>query len=124
MKHTKPKGPMFVLTVIVCSVLFGITLPAGAQTSHILPEYVAKDDDWYGWTLAEERELDNDIRVVRIDMTSHLWHDIPWDHRLLIVIPNVETEPKAGIMLIAGSGSGHDEVKLLAPLVEELGVPV
>ncbi len=68
-----------------------------------LIEYVKKPDDAFSWKLKEKSDI-NGSRVYQIDLISQKWHDIVWDHQLVVFLP-VEVKPGRTMVLMNTGGS-------------------
>jgi PhoPQ-activated pathogenicity-related protein len=86
-------------------ILFGILFGwLGLQTLSYadLNEYVKKADSTYSWKLKETQKLpQGNIYVIR--MVSQTWHDIKWEHDLVIYQPK-DVKPQATMFLWNTSG--------------------
>jgi PhoPQ-activated pathogenicity-related protein len=113
-----------------------VALPFGLRASDVaappteLVDYVSKADPSFSWKLAGKTANDSGT-IYEIDLISQTWHDIKWDHKLQIFVPN-DAKPQATMVLWnqggrPGSGStllGQQlAAKTRAPVAFLYGVP-
>ncbi|MDR1963861.1 MAG: PhoPQ-activated pathogenicity-related family protein [Planctomycetaceae bacterium] len=92
-----------------------------------LDAYIAIPDSSFHWEVIEKVENNNENSYL-LEMTSQTWHNIPWKHYLLIVIPNKLECTDHAALYITGKSIGNkpnDKDKLLArSLAEACGMPL
>ncbi|MDR2440574.1 MAG: PhoPQ-activated pathogenicity-related family protein [Planctomycetaceae bacterium] len=92
-----------------------------------LDAYLALPDHSFQWKIVEKTENHNEKSYL-LEMTSQTWHDIPWKHYLLVVIPNKLDNSNHAALYIAGKRIGskpNENDKLLArTLAEACGMPL
>ena len=95
-----------------------------------LLEYVKKADDAFSWKVKERTEV-NGNRIYEIDLVSQKWHDISWDHKLLVYLPR-DQKPGTTLVLMNTGGVPKADSHLLglalarqcqAPVAILFGVP-
>ncbi|MDR3199637.1 MAG: PhoPQ-activated pathogenicity-related family protein [Planctomycetaceae bacterium] len=101
--------------------------PRTANTPPDLDAYLALPDQSFQWEIVEKTENNNENSYL-LEMTSQIWHGIPWKHYLLIVIPNKLDNSSHAALYINGKRIGskpNDGDKLLArSMVEACGMPL
>ncbi|MDR2115218.1 MAG: PhoPQ-activated pathogenicity-related family protein [Planctomycetaceae bacterium] len=123
----------------VCFILFagvsGAETPVSSKTispqianiSSDLENYLAKPDHSFRWEIVEKTENHNEKSYL-LEMTSQIWHDIPWKHYLFIVIPNKLDYSDHAALYITGKRIGNkpnEKDKLLArSMAEACGMPL
>lgn len=95
-----------------------------------LAAYVARPEPGYAWTLQTTGDLGScDYWLLRL--TSQVWHDIPWEHDLVIVRPK-DAAPTRTMLLINNGGKFNPKYTahgimlanlVRAPVAIVLGVP-
>lgn len=106
-------------TAVLCAAALACAAPARAD----LVEYVKKPDDSFSWKLKEKKEV-NGINVWEIDLVSQKWHDIVWDHKLLVYLPK-DVKPGKTMMLFNTGGTPNLKWQFIGLEVARLsGAPV
>lgn len=72
-----------------------------------LDEYVKAQDGAFAWEQTETQVTPQGT-INSIDLTSQIWHDITWKHRLRIYEPKQITYPNTVLLFI--SGGGHNSM--------------
>ncbi|MDR2757306.1 MAG: PhoPQ-activated pathogenicity-related family protein [Planctomycetaceae bacterium] len=101
--------------------------PAANDIPSDLDAYLAITDHAFQWEIVEKTENHNEKSYL-LEMTSQVWHEIPWKHYLLIVIPNKLDNSSHAALYITGKRIGskpNENDKLLArTLAETCGMPL
>ena len=88
-----------------------------------LVDYVTKKDDSFSWKLANTTKSDTGT-VYEIDLISQTWHDIKWDHKLLVFVPK-NAKPQATMVLWNQGGKPNATSELLGlSIAEKVKAPV
>ncbi len=118
--------PRAALTAGLCAVALACAVPARAD----LLAYVKKADDAFFWKVKERNEV-NGNRIYEIDLVSQKWHDIAWDHQLVVYLPR-DLKPGSTLVLMNTGGSPGTDTHLVglalarqcqAPVAILFGVP-
>ncbi|MDR0337083.1 MAG: PhoPQ-activated pathogenicity-related family protein [Planctomycetaceae bacterium] len=92
-----------------------------------LDAYLALSDPSFQWEIVERTKNSNENSLL-LEMTSQVWHGIPWKHYLLIIIPNKLENSSHAALYITGKRIGskpNDGDKFLArSLAEASGMPL
>jgi len=104
-------------------------VPAFVLATEVPPElnaYLALPDDSFRWEIVERNEAPNE-QTILINLTSQTWQGIPWQHYLLVAIPNRVINSDNALLLIGGSSAGRrprdSEVAQIRLLAEMTGMP-
>jgi PhoPQ-activated pathogenicity-related protein len=109
-----------------CAVALTWAVPARAD----LVEYVKKPDDAFSWKLKQKTDV-NGSRVYQIDLVSQKWHDVVWDHQLVVFLPADVRPGRTMVLMITGGtmsiGSQVSGMELArtcqAPVAILFGIP-
>ncbi len=82
------------------------TVSAGPMEN--LEKYVKKPDQSYGWRVIVDRPVTAGVTCTEMVLTSQVWRDLTWKHRVKIYHKAKLGKPKHAFMLISG-GSWNDE---------------
>jgi PhoPQ-activated pathogenicity-related protein len=112
-------------------ILCATALPVAAD----LPEYLARPDSSYAWTLVGKSDAIN-ATLYELRLTSQTWHDIAWQHNLTIYVPtnpppDVQTAARGSALLMIDGGSqesvekkpSRDAILYGSTLAQKIGVP-
>lgn len=81
-------------------------------------DYIKLEDDAYAWEKAEGESYENTLpdgtKTYELKLTSQVWQDITWTHRLIVAVPDGCPKETPAALLISGSGSGSIELFVLA----------
>jgi PhoPQ-activated pathogenicity-related protein len=91
-------SPQARLAAAVCFAALASTAPARAD----LADYVKKPDDAFSWKVKNKENV-NGVRVWEISLVSQKWHDIVWDHELVVYLAN-DAKPGKTMMLFNTGG--------------------
>jgi PhoPQ-activated pathogenicity-related protein len=94
-----------------------------------LAEYVARPDASFAWTLREK--IDSPAATVcDIRLTSQTWHDLKWEHNLLLFLPKAASKADTCLLVIDGGSNtridakpGMDSLLYGATLAGKVGIP-
>ncbi len=86
--------PLF-LIIIVSAV-------RAASPEEALKRYLQNGDESYSWTVVDSTQ-EADIRAYRLQLTSQTWRGIPWNHELVVLIPQKVRHCEALLHLTGGS---------------------
>jgi PhoPQ-activated pathogenicity-related protein len=75
-------------------------------------DYLARPEPEYKWSLTEKRDLPAGT-IYDMKMTSQVWQNIKWDHRVQLFVPKEVKRPGYCTMLNTG-GNGSKENDLIA----------
>ncbi|MBI3878654.1 MAG: hypothetical protein HY301_01135 [Verrucomicrobia bacterium] len=75
-----------------------------------LAEYLARPDTSYEWTLREKMEGAT-ATTYDLRLTSQTWHDLKWQHNLLIFVPKGVTNANTALLLIEGGSNTKMDAK-------------
>ncbi|MEX0724614.1 MAG: PhoPQ-activated protein PqaA family protein, partial [Planctomycetaceae bacterium] len=74
-----------------------------------LPEelfrYVGREEPEFAWSTEEKTEL-GDITVYRLKLVSQTWHDIIWEHALMVYVPQEIAHPEQMLLFVTGGKIG------------------
>lgn len=84
-----------------------------------LDDYVAAEDNTYGWEIVNTREVAG-ITAVEVNLTSQKWRDIVWKHRVYILKPAQLKTPEFAVLYITGS-SGMAELVAFGQVANKVG---
>ncbi len=101
--------------------------PLPKDPGRVLDAYVHGPREGYRWAVQGERAL-GAVSVVDVELVSGMWRGRPWTHRLRVLVPppaaGERARPGHAILAITGSGRAEQLDAMLAPLAQQLGVPV
>ncbi len=95
-----------------CIALFVIFFATHSYLQAGLKEYVQKEDKTFSWKLKDKKEVFQGT-MYEIDLVSQTWHDIKWEHSLVIYHPK-DTKPTETIFLWNTGGKPSIVNNLLA----------
>lgn len=84
-----------------------------------LDDYVAAEDNTYGWEIVNTREVAG-ITALEVNLTSQKWRDIVWKHRVYILKPAQLKTPEFAVLYITGS-SGMAELVAFGQVANKVG---
>lgn len=84
-----------------------------------LDDYVAAEDNTYGWQIVNTREMSG-ITALEVSLTSQKWRDIVWKHRVYILKPAQLKTPEFAVLYITGS-SGMAELAAFGQVANKVG---
>ncbi len=84
-----------------------------------LDDYVAAEDNTYGWQIVNTREMAG-ITALEVSLTSQKWRDIVWKHRVYILKPAQLKTPEFAVLYITGS-SGMAELAAFGQVANKVG---
>ncbi|GBC94440.1 hypothetical protein HRbin16_00221 [bacterium HR16] len=84
-----------------------------------LDDYVAAEDNTYGWQIVNTREMSG-ITALEVSLTSQKWRDIVWKHRVYILKPAQLKNPEFAVLYITGS-SGMAELAAFGQVANKVG---
>lgn len=113
---------------LVFVILSGATLlssaePTPGQPLPDLVEFVKKADGGYQWKLESKRKGSAD-EIITIDLRSQIWHDIPWEHKLQIYVPEGVQPQKTMLLWNTGDGPRPTDPLLGMTLAKMIKAPV
>lgn len=126
------------LTLFAClTTLLTFGASFAAEPRGPLDEYIAKQDNSYGWAKRREGKQ-GETQFVELILTSQTWRDIVWKHQLFIIKPaSAGPDTKHALLFVTGSNWKDDlekppagdeqlprESALFATLAEQLKTPV
>jgi PhoPQ-activated pathogenicity-related protein len=104
---------------LLCAAGLACAAPARAD----LAEYVKKPDDAFSWKLKEKKEA-NGVQVWEIDLVSQKWHDVTWDHKLLVYLPK-DAKPGKTMTLFNTGGTPNFRWQYIGlEVARQSGAPV
>jgi PhoPQ-activated pathogenicity-related protein len=119
------------LRYALCSIVLCLAaVPSFAAEPTELVDYVTKPDSSFSWKVAD-RTITDLGTVYTLDLVSQTWHDIKWDHKLQVYVPN-GVKPQAAMVLWNQGGSPgltsgllglEFAAKVKAPVAFLFGVP-
>lgn len=71
-----------------------------------LQRYVAKPEPAYAWRLVDTQETEQG-RVYQFHLVSQTWHDIVWEHALLVFEPQQIQHPDHMLLMVTGGRNGR-----------------
>jgi len=92
---------LFSLVLMIALTVCGLSVAAAAELTGPLAEYVAQQDDSYGWTKRREGDLLGG-KFVELTLTSQTWRGIVWKHSLFVYQPADVPDASQALLLIAG----------------------
>jgi PhoPQ-activated pathogenicity-related protein len=108
--------------------LLVLSLAAGPLRAD-LAEYLAEPDPSFAWELKSKTEVPN-ATLYELRLTSQTWHDIVWQHNLLVFVPANPSPAGAALLLIDGGSQnkldqkpGMDAILYGSMLAGKVGVP-
>lgn len=123
------KYPTLCALLVQVSLFWCVPLPAKEAVPGELAAYLAKPEPDYGWTV-DKKEMVGTTEVWYLKLTSQKWHDIVWDHDLVVFRPEGAPVDKALILNEGGKAGRNKAVygaliaaKIKAPVAVVLGVP-
>jgi len=84
-----------------------------------LDDYVAAEDNTYGWQIVNTREMAG-ITALEVSLTSQKWRDIIWKHRVYILKPSQLKTPEFAVLYITGN-SGWQELAAFGQVANKIG---
>jgi PhoPQ-activated pathogenicity-related protein len=91
------RSPRAWLAAALCAAALAWADPARAD----LADYVKKPDDAFSWKLKAKNEVGGN-RSYEIDLVSQKWHDIVWDHQLVVYLPRDVKPGKTMVLMNTG----------------------
>jgi PhoPQ-activated pathogenicity-related protein len=90
-----------------------------------LPEYVARPEPAFAWSVRERvQETIPPGTVYDIKLTSQTWQGITWEHRLMVYQPR-GVKPAASMLLLNTGGDANPNVNRFGlALAQKIGAPV
>lgn len=98
MSHCKKYLPVLLLLILTA------ILTSLCSASELL-SYVQKPDPVYNWKKIDEAKTMSGKRVV-LSMTSQVWQNITWNHRIEVYIPEKNDYPDIATLIITGGNGG------------------
>ena len=89
--------------------LLAVTSAFASAQIRPLDEYVARGAGEAPSYRVVDSTVEDGFRVLQVEFVSQIWQDIPWTHRLFIVVPPDVEPSRTGVLFISGSGSGDVE---------------
>ncbi|MBE3584051.1 MAG: hypothetical protein IMX01_08060 [Limnochordaceae bacterium] len=89
-----------------------------------LDRYLQNDDPTFSWTLSDKMMLPSVGTIYRLSLTSQTWHDIVWQHRLLVFVPQSGVNGNTGLLYITGSEGENQSVELMGLIANQIHAPV
>lgn len=86
-----------------------------------LHEYVERPDGAFSCHEVSDT-VHEELRIVRYELTSQIWHGIEWKHDLVVVSPKEYQGDGPLFLHITGSGDGGREVPFLGTMAKNAGV--
>ncbi len=80
-----------------------------------LAEYVKKPEPKFAWKLKDKKAIP-DGTVYDLELTSQVWHDIPWTHQLQVYQPK-EVDPQATMLVYVTGGKASPATLLYGLLL-------
>jgi len=84
-----------------------------------LDDYVAAEDNTYGWQIVNTREVAG-VTALEVSLTSQKWRDLVWKHRVYILKPAQWKNPEFAVLYITGS-SGIAELAAFGQIANKVG---
>lgn len=82
-----------------------------ANSAHAdLAEYLAKPDDSFAWELRQKTDAET-ATVYDLRLTSQTWHDIKWQHNLLLFVPKGVPATDTAVLMIEGGSNTKLDAK-------------
>lgn len=85
-----------------------------------LDDYVAAEDNTYGWQIVSAREMPDGFSLLELSLTSQKWRDIVWKHRVYVIKPVQLKTPELAVLYITGS-SGMSEIVAFGQVASRVG---
>ncbi len=103
------KKSVFILLMVLLMLFAGTLSYRGAAAG--LADYTAEKDTAYNWLLEDIIEREDGSSAYLIRLTSQQWQGYIFEHRLVLIIPEViRTADLAGLYIGGGSLAGEDEI--------------
>ena len=83
-------------------IIITAALPLAADPQSALQAYLQNGDTSFRWTVTDSTQA-ADIRAYRLQLTSQTWRGIPWNHELVVLIPQKVRHCEALLHLTGGS---------------------
>jgi PhoPQ-activated pathogenicity-related protein len=101
--------------------LLAATAPAAAG----LPEYVARPEPAFAWSVRQRTEQAVPPGTVYdLKLTSQTWQGITWEHRLMVYLPR-GVKPAASMLLLNTGGDANSTINGVGlALAQKIGAPV
>lgn len=87
-------------------------------------QYVAKEDTSYKWEELARTDIPPGSTKIELKLTSQTWQGKLLTHRISLIKPRNVKSPTSAFLIIAGSGSGKDELVLGAAIANGISAPV
>src|SRR5882672_6144784 len=94
-----------------------------------LADYLAKADDSFAWKVREQMDSATGT-VCDIRLTSQTWHELKWEHNLLLFLPKAASNADTCLLVIEGGSNakldakpGMDSLLYGATLAAKIGAP-
>jgi PhoPQ-activated pathogenicity-related protein len=109
--------------LVLALIVWTVAAATVAADLTALDEYVARDPwDEPVYRIVGTRTQDG-FRLLQIEFVSQTWQNIPWSHRLLLVVPPEVVPAQAAVLYISGSGSGNDEIQAMREVAAATRMP-
>ncbi|MCS6865780.1 MAG: PhoPQ-activated protein PqaA family protein [Gemmataceae bacterium] len=107
---------------MVCPVVV-LAAPDTPAPPSDLVDYVTKKDDSFSWKLVDTKKTDAGT-IYELDLISQTWHEIRWDHKLLVIVPK-DAKPQATMLLWNQGGRPNPTSNILGlQIAERVKAPV
>ncbi len=102
-------------TQIICSMLLVLAMGGqvcrsddGVKTDELPSElfrYISRAEPEFTWSTEEKTQLE-EVTVYRLKLVSQKWHDITWEHALMVYVPKEIVHPEQMLLFVTGGKTG------------------
>lgn len=110
----------------LCAGLIGVAAPAAEPSGQLptsLPDYVFKEDKSFEWKLKKTDDV-NGTKAYTLSLISQTWHDVKWDHDLVVIIPKGSKPQSTMVLWNQGGTASANNLAFAVLLAEKAGSPV
>ena len=86
-----------------------------------LKAYLEQEDASYSWKSVSQ-ESNDFAKVSVIEMDSQVWREIPWKHKIILIQPKKNINPKICFLYVSGSQDGSKDLNLIEQLSRDSSV--
>jgi PhoPQ-activated pathogenicity-related protein len=105
-------------------VLVGLLMAGTFVYAQPIFDYVNRPDASYGWEKTDETVLAGGGFVTHLKMTSQVWRDITWTHRMQIITPPGMQYPQTALLVITGGTVNANELSQIATIAGLISAPI
>jgi PhoPQ-activated pathogenicity-related protein len=111
------------LWLLILAVLAGATASMPSQVGANLRTYVRETDPEFTWAHEGETKV-GQVKTINLKLRSQVWRGMPWDHHLVVFVPETVKHPQTALLFITGGNPDLDTVALGAAAAPRLQAPL